>query len=132
MERETGFEPATSSLGIKPFIEFKPLARFCCEFLNLQRLAKSAFSKPFNSNEAQTRHDPTLLTGLDRDCRVAFLDRGKQANEGERNGKIQAGPVGQPAHSVQTRQSALLAGQPLRQPLPIARRSKSKQRFEND
>jgi hypothetical protein len=73
-----------------------------------------------------------LLTGLDRDCRAAFLDRGKQPNEGERNRKIQAGPVGQPAHSVQTRQSALLAGQPLRQPLPIARRSKSKQRFEND
>jgi hypothetical protein len=42
MERETGLEPATSSLGIHPSIESKSLARFCCDFLNLQRLAESA------------------------------------------------------------------------------------------
>jgi hypothetical protein len=40
---ETGFEPPTSSLGIHPLIESKSLARFCCDFLNLQRLAESAF-----------------------------------------------------------------------------------------
>jgi hypothetical protein len=38
-----GFKPVTSSLGIHPYIESKSLARFCCDFLNLQRLAESAF-----------------------------------------------------------------------------------------
>ena len=52
MERETGFEPATSSLGIQTYVGSKSLARFCCEFLNLQRLAESAFSK----FDAQSRH----------------------------------------------------------------------------
>jgi hypothetical protein len=56
MERETGFEPATSSLGIHPYIESKSLARFCCDFLNLQRLAESAFSKIDRPIEALTRH----------------------------------------------------------------------------
>src|SRR5689334_7951179 len=56
MERETGFEPATSSLGIYPSIESKPLARFCCEILNLQRLAESVSSSSVESNEAQMRH----------------------------------------------------------------------------
>jgi hypothetical protein len=56
MERETGFEPATSSLGIQTYFESKPLARFCCEFLNLQRLVESAFSRSCPSNEAETRH----------------------------------------------------------------------------
>src|ERR1017187_3358365 len=56
MERETGFEPATSSLGIQTYFESKSLARFCCEFLNLQRLAESAFSRLGRPNEAQTRH----------------------------------------------------------------------------
>ena len=56
MERETGFEPATSSLGIQTYFESKSLARFCCEFLNLQRLAESAFSEFDRLNEAQTRH----------------------------------------------------------------------------
>jgi hypothetical protein len=58
MERETGFEPATSSLGIQAYIESKSLARFCCEFLNLQRLAKSPFSKSLRPNEAQSRQMP--------------------------------------------------------------------------
>jgi hypothetical protein len=31
------------SLAIHPLIESKSLARFCCDFLNLQRLAESAF-----------------------------------------------------------------------------------------
>jgi hypothetical protein len=66
MERETGFEPATSSLGIQTYVGSKSLARFCCEFLNLQRLAESAFSK----FDAQSRHKrdtgfPTVWTGRD-------------------------------------------------------------------
>src|SRR5664279_707377 len=56
MERETGLEPATSSLGIQTYVGSKSLARFCCEFLNLQRLAASAFSRLGRPNEAQTRH----------------------------------------------------------------------------
>jgi hypothetical protein len=56
LERETGFEPATSSLGIQTYFESKSLARFCCEFLNLQHLAESAFSRLDHPNEAQTRH----------------------------------------------------------------------------
>jgi hypothetical protein len=55
MERETGFEPATSSLGIQTYIKSKSLARFCRDFLNLQRLAESAFSEPVIPNEAQIR-----------------------------------------------------------------------------
>ena len=42
-ERNTGLESATSSLGIQTCFESKSLARFCCDFLNLQRLAESAF-----------------------------------------------------------------------------------------
>ena len=53
-----GFEPATSSLGIQTYVGSKSLARFCCEFLNLQRLAESAFSGFDRLNEAQTRHVP--------------------------------------------------------------------------
>jgi hypothetical protein len=56
LERETGLEPATSSLGSHAYIESKSLARFCCELLNLQRLAESAFSITVPPNEAQTRH----------------------------------------------------------------------------
>jgi hypothetical protein len=52
----SGFEPATSSLGIQTFFESKSLARFCCEFLNLQPLVESAFSRLDLSNEAQMRH----------------------------------------------------------------------------
>src|ERR1700688_4409331 len=63
MERETGFEPATSSLGIRTYFESKSLARFCCEFLNLQRLAESAFSSFDRPIEAQTRH--VLFYSLD-------------------------------------------------------------------
>ena len=46
----------TSSLGSCQFIESTSLARFCCEFLNLQHFAKSAFSALVPPNEAQTRH----------------------------------------------------------------------------
>jgi hypothetical protein len=35
----------TSSLGIQTFVGSKSLARFCCDFLNLQRLAESVFSR---------------------------------------------------------------------------------------
>ncbi len=55
MERETGFEPATSSLGRHTYVGPKSLARFCCEFLNLHHLAESAISEPVPPNEAQTR-----------------------------------------------------------------------------
>src|ERR1700674_2126479 len=48
---------ATSSLGIQTYFESKSLARFCCDFLNLQRLAESAFSRFDHPNEAQTRHE---------------------------------------------------------------------------
>src|SRR4051812_42732157 len=58
MERETGLEPATSSLGIHRFIESKSLARFCCEFLNLQRVTESAFFKSVPPNEARMRQVP--------------------------------------------------------------------------
>jgi hypothetical protein len=56
MDRETGFEPATSSLGSHPFVESKSLARFCRDFLNLQRRAESEFYRSVDPNEAQTRH----------------------------------------------------------------------------
>src|SRR5215467_16366381 len=58
MERETGFEPTTSSLGIQSYVGSKSLARFCCEFLNLQPLAESAFSNFNLPIEAQMRHLP--------------------------------------------------------------------------
>jgi len=45
-------------LGIHPCIESKSLARFCCEILNLQFLAKSALFNLGRPNEAQTRHIP--------------------------------------------------------------------------
>jgi hypothetical protein len=51
---ETELE-AMSSLGIQTYVGSKSLARFCCESLNLQRLAESAFSKLDRANEAQTR-----------------------------------------------------------------------------
>jgi hypothetical protein len=56
----------TSSLGIHAFIESKSLARFCCELLNLQRLAKSASCKSVSPNEAQTRHVPSDLVAACR------------------------------------------------------------------
>jgi hypothetical protein len=55
MERETGFEPATSSLGINPLVESKTLTRFCCELLNPQRLAESAVCISIVLFEAQMR-----------------------------------------------------------------------------
>src|SRR5450432_2983020 len=55
MERETGFEPATSSLGIQTYVKSKSLARFCRDFLNLQHLAESVFSESVTPNEAQMR-----------------------------------------------------------------------------
>ena len=59
MERETGLEPVTSSLGNHAFIESKSLACFCCEFLNLQRLAESVFFKSVGPIEAQMRQGCT-------------------------------------------------------------------------
>src|ERR1017187_10094246 len=44
------------SLVIQTYVGSRTLARFCCEFLNLQRLAESAFSKFEHANEAQMRH----------------------------------------------------------------------------
>src|SRR6266849_5585223 len=59
---------ATSSLGIQTYFESKSLARFCCELLNLQHLAESAFFKSLSPNEAQTRQsaslEPSGLAGL--------------------------------------------------------------------
>src|ERR1700735_3867137 len=63
LERETEVEPATSSLGIQTHAGSKSFARFCCEFLNLQPLAESAFSRFVASNEAQTRHVRSLEIG---------------------------------------------------------------------
>jgi hypothetical protein len=45
----------TSSLGRHTYVESKSLARFCCELLNLQHLAESAFFEIASSIEAQTR-----------------------------------------------------------------------------
>jgi hypothetical protein len=55
LEWETGLEPATSSLGIQASFESETLARFCCEFLNLQHLAESVFSDLVRPIEAQMR-----------------------------------------------------------------------------
>ena len=69
MERETGLEPATSSLGSHTYVESKSLVRFCCELLNLQHLAKSAIFESVPANEAQTRQvlhsiiTPMVATG---------------------------------------------------------------------
>jgi len=46
---------ATSCLGRHTSFESKSLARFCCELLNLQPLAKSAYSKSVEPNKAQSR-----------------------------------------------------------------------------
>jgi hypothetical protein len=54
-ERETGLEPATSSLGIHAFVGSKSLARSCCDLLNLQRLAESALSSFVGVNETRMR-----------------------------------------------------------------------------
>jgi hypothetical protein len=53
-----GWQPARS-LAIQTYFESKSLVRFCCEFLNLQHLAESAFSRVERLNEAQTRHAPS-------------------------------------------------------------------------
>ena len=50
-----GLEPTTSSLGRHTSFESKSLARFCCELLNLQPFAKSAYSKSGGPNKAQSR-----------------------------------------------------------------------------
>src|ERR1039458_1496369 len=69
MERETGLEPATSSLGSHTYVESKSLVRSCCELLNLQHLAKSAIFESVPANEAQTRQvlhsiiTPMVATG---------------------------------------------------------------------
>ena len=53
--KSISLSPATSGLGIQTYIVSKPLARFCCQFLNLPQLAKSALSKSVTLIEAQTR-----------------------------------------------------------------------------
>jgi hypothetical protein len=63
MGRETGFEPATSSLGIHRLIESNSLARICRDFLNLQCLAESAFCSSVVPNEARMRQ------GVDDICK---------------------------------------------------------------
>src|SRR5208337_4971963 len=63
MERETGIEPATSSLGIQTYFESTSLARFCCEFLNLHRLAESAFSR-FDHTKRDTNETSAFSYGL--------------------------------------------------------------------
>ena len=47
--------PLWGSLVSPTYVGSKSLARFCCEFLNLQHLAESAFSKLPQPNEAQSR-----------------------------------------------------------------------------
>src|SRR3954453_376869 len=69
MERETGVEPATSSLGIQTYVGSKSLARFCGEFLNLQRFAESAFSE----FSAQLRHKRDIALNNYGRCRGAVL-----------------------------------------------------------
>src|ERR1700679_2965409 len=53
---------ATSSLGSQTYVGSKSLAGFCCEFLNLQRLAESAFCGFVIPNETQTRQAGSLRT----------------------------------------------------------------------
>jgi len=88
MERETGFEPATSSLGIHPFIGSKSLARFCCEFLNLQPLAESAFFKSISPNEAQTRQGDSLET-----CGLVVVLGGRHSSPFSLIEKTRVGPA---------------------------------------
>ncbi len=78
LERETGLEPATSSLGSQAFVKSKSLARFCCEFLNLQRLAESAFSKPVGLNQG-TNETGFLLASLG--IRAAQINRTRLGNQ---------------------------------------------------
>jgi len=75
MERETGLEPATSSLGIQAYIESKSLVRFCCEFLNLQHHAESAVFESVHPNEAQTRQAPQLDHSDTKNLCQAMIDQ---------------------------------------------------------
>jgi hypothetical protein len=80
MERETGLEPATSSLGIQTYVKSKSLARFCRDFLNLQHLAESGFSELVTPNEArmrqvfQQRMDARQVLVTPRVCDVEVSD----------------------------------------------------------
>src|ERR1700728_2492675 len=47
--------PMTSCLGSHTYVESKSFVRFCCEFLNLQHFAESAFFNSVPPNEAQMR-----------------------------------------------------------------------------
>jgi hypothetical protein len=84
MERETGLEPATSSLGIQASFESKTLARFCCEILNLQHLAESVFSDLVRPIEAQMRQ--TYAKVYEQDNRQASY-RDRPFERGNRFGK---------------------------------------------
>jgi hypothetical protein len=63
---------ASSGLGSQTYLESKSLARFCCEFLNLQHLAKSAFTKSVVPIEAQMRQ--VLHPGYYKSTWAASLD----------------------------------------------------------
>jgi len=85
MEQETGLEPATSSLGIQASFESKTLARFCCEFLNLQHLAESVFSDLVRPIEAQMRQTYAKVYEQDNgqaSCRDRPLQRGNRFGKG--------------------------------------------------
>jgi hypothetical protein len=55
---QPGFEPATSSLESNSWVESKSRARVCCDFLNLQPLAKSAFASMTTRRPAPHWHNP--------------------------------------------------------------------------
>jgi hypothetical protein len=59
----------TSSLGIRTYIGSKSLARFCCEFPNLQRLAESAFSRL----SLQIRHKRDMEVRTQWGCNFAWM-----------------------------------------------------------
>jgi hypothetical protein len=79
----------TSSLGIHTFFESKSLARFCCEFLNLQHLAESALSDLVRPIEAQMRQTYVKVYEQDNgqaSCRDRPFERGNRFGKGRRVG----------------------------------------------
>jgi hypothetical protein len=93
-------------LGKPKVVRIAPrsLARFCCEFLNLQRLAKSASSILDRPNEARTRHVlPTKSPDLPsvapgnrisrRLCCIDPQDTSRTTSENGRHKRTQANPM---------------------------------------
>jgi hypothetical protein len=70
----------TSSLGSCPYFGSKSLARFCCEFLNLQPLAESAFSKFPQPIEARLRQAAQRPNGILLEPFPQPYQRNPQAN----------------------------------------------------